>query len=74
MSCSCEAYLEGSKLPLAAVAGRGWGTARWLTGLHKGVMEGDMFGSLPQAAWARRRRDTEGIYLGLCHQVRDFKL
>ena len=36
MSCRSEAYLGGSGLSLATVAGRGRGAARWLSGLQKG--------------------------------------
>ena len=39
MSCSSEAYLEGSSLPLATMASRSLDTARWLSGVHKGAQK-----------------------------------
>ena len=38
-----------------------------------GVPKGDTFGSLPQAAWGRGSRDSEGVYAGVCHKVGDFE-
>ena len=35
------------------MVGRALGTARWMTGLHKGVPEGDSFSSLPHAILGR---------------------
>ena len=51
------------KLPWEGVVWCGW--LRSMRVSHKG----DMFGSLPQAAWGRRGRDSEGVYMGVCHEV-----
>ena len=64
MSCSSKAYLQGSSLPLATVVGRGWGAARWLTGLHKGVPECDSFSSLPCTTLGRGDRYGNIVYPG----------
>ena len=37
-------------------------------------MKTDAFGGLSQATWSRGGRDTEGICVGMCHKVWDFKL
>ena len=64
VSCSSEAYLEGSSPPFAAVVGRGWGAARWLSGLHKWVMEYDSFSSLPCTTLGRGGRYSYIVYPG----------
>ena len=46
------------------------GEGMWLVKVNEEVMEGDAFGSLPQAAWFRGGRDSEGIYVLLCSEVR----
>ena len=37
--------------------------AMWLVQVNKGVMEGEVFCSLPQATWGGRGRTSEGIYV-----------
>ena len=41
----------------------------WLVQVDEGVMEGDVFGSLSQAAWGGRGRDTEGIYVQVSNKI-----
>ena len=59
-------------LPQAAKA-LGVGSAAWLVQIYQWVTESDTSGGLPQATWGRGIRDTEIIYLGLGHKIRDFK-
>ena len=36
-------------------------------------MKSNVSGSLPQATWGRGGRASEGVYVGVCHEVGDFK-
>ena len=68
-----KAYLKGSSLPHAAMACVAIGTAVWFGSVHKWVMEGITFSSLPPAARRRGGRDAKIIYLGSDCQVEEFK-
>ena len=48
---------------------RGRGAARELTGFHNGVLEYDMFGSLPHTALGRVGRYSYVVYLAHGWQV-----
>ena len=67
-----KAYLKRCSLPQATKA-LGMGSAAWLVKVYQWVMESDMFGSLTPATSDRGRRNTEGIYVGLCHKIGDFE-
>ena len=43
--------------------------------MNERVPKGDAcLSSLPQATWGRSSRDSEGVYMGMGHEVGDFKL
>ena len=71
--CTGEACLKGSSLPHAAVAGGAMGAAVQFGGVHKWVVEGNTFSSLPHAGDGRGGRDGQVIYLGSGCQVGDFE-
>ena len=39
----------------------------WLVQVNEGIMKNDTFSGLPQAALGRGGRDSEGVYVGVCH-------